>query len=221
MQSAAASIPIIRYKPIINKASFVVNMSINAMTLNKRMPVPPMIFAVPISFPKTVLFSSATSALLNHTSGAIILFTPNTTIIAPKTAKRRKANEGKIASLTNYLNGYLTACYPNEEDRRKWKFKTPRVVLGYRKSTSVEVPNLEELDKEYLKIKTETSVDKVAIKDAIKSGKEHRKKYYGSKAIDGSCRNHGGCPWCEENRKYKNIKRLEKALDKLKEVRYN
>lgn len=92
-------------------------------------------------------------------------------------ARRRKANEGKIASLTNYLNGYLVACYPNEEDRRKWKFKTPRVVLGYRKSTSVEVPNLEELDKEYLKIKTETSADKVAIKDAIKSGKEVKGAY--------------------------------------------
>lgn len=92
-------------------------------------------------------------------------------------ARRRKANEGKIASLTNYLNGYLAACYPNEDDRRKWKFKTPRVVLGYRKSTSVEVPNLDELDKEYLKIKTETSADKVAIKDAIKSGKEVKGAY--------------------------------------------
>ena len=92
-------------------------------------------------------------------------------------ARRRKTNERKIASLTNYLNGYLLACYPNDEDRRKWKFKTPRVVLGYRKSTSVEVPNLEELDKEYLKIKTETSADKVAIKDAIKSGKEVKGAY--------------------------------------------
>lgn len=92
-------------------------------------------------------------------------------------ARRRKANERKIAGLTNYLNGYLAACYPNEDDRRKWKFKTPRVVLGYRKSTSVEVPNLEELDKEYLKIKTETSADKVAIKDAIKSGKEVKGAY--------------------------------------------
>ena len=92
-------------------------------------------------------------------------------------ARRRKTNERKIASLTNYLNGYLSACYPNEDDRRKWKFKTPRVVLGYRKSTSVEIPNLEELDKEYLKIKTETSADKIAIKDAIKSGKEVKGAY--------------------------------------------
>lgn len=38
---------------------------------------------------------------------------------------------------------------------------------------------------------------------AIAHGKEHRKPYRGSKAIDRTCRNHGGCPWCEENRKHK------------------
>ena len=61
----------------------------------------------------------------------------------------------------------------------------------------------------------------MALDKAIKAGKEWRKPYKGGKAIDKTCRNHGGCPWCEEKRKYKNIKRLEKALDKLKEVRYN
>ena len=38
---------------------------------------------------------------------------------------------------------------------------------------------------------------------AIEHGKEHRKPYRGSKAIDYFCRNHGGCSWCEENRKHK------------------
>lgn len=85
---------------------------------------------------------------------------------------RRKSAENKIESLKRYLNGYLEATMPNDDDRAKWKFKTPKVVLGYRKSQTVEVPNLELLDKEYLKIKTETSADKTAIKDAIKSGKE-------------------------------------------------
>jgi len=61
----------------------------------------------------------------------------------------------------------------------------------------------------------------MALDKAIKAGKEWQKPYKGGKAIDPTCRNHGGCLWCEENRKYKNIKRLEKALDKLKEVRYN
>lgn len=40
----------------------------------------------------------------------------------------------------------------------------------------------------------------MALDKAIKSGKEHRKPYSGSKAIDRSCRNHGGCPWCEGSR---------------------
>ena len=61
----------------------------------------------------------------------------------------------------------------------------------------------------------------MALDKAIQHGKEHRKPYTGGKAIDKTCRNHGGCLWCEENRKYKNIKRLKKALDKLKEMGYN
>ena len=29
-----------------------------------------------------------------------------------------------------------------------------------------------------------------------------RRAYTGSKRFDASCRNHGGCPWCERNRLY-------------------
>ncbi len=43
----------------------------------------------------------------------------------------------------------------------------------------------------------------MALDKAIKSGKEHRKPYRGSKRIDYSCRNHGSCPYCEQNRKHK------------------
>ena len=43
----------------------------------------------------------------------------------------------------------------------------------------------------------------MSLDKAIEHGKEHRKPYRGSKAIDPSCRNHGGCPWCEENRKFR------------------
>ena len=43
----------------------------------------------------------------------------------------------------------------------------------------------------------------MSLDKAIKYGKEKRKAYSGSKAIDRGCRNHGGCPWCEENRRYK------------------
>ena len=48
---------------------------------------------------------------------------------------------------------------------------------------------------------------------AIISGKEHRKPFRGSKAIDCSCRNHGGCLYCEENRLY-NRKKLEEKFEK-------
>lgn len=43
----------------------------------------------------------------------------------------------------------------------------------------------------------------MSLDKAIKSGKEHRKPYYDSRDFDSSCRNHGGCPWCEGNRLHK------------------
>ena len=43
----------------------------------------------------------------------------------------------------------------------------------------------------------------MSLDKGIEHGKEHRRQYRGSKAIDPTCRNHGGCQWCEENRKHK------------------
>lgn len=43
----------------------------------------------------------------------------------------------------------------------------------------------------------------MSLDKAIAHGKEKRKPYYGPKAIDPSCRNHGSCLWCRENRKHK------------------
>ena len=57
----------------------------------------------------------------------------------------------------------------------------------------------------------------MSLNKAIASKKEHRKPYYGSKSISKSCRNHGSCPWCEENRKYKNCKREQAMLLQLKD----
>lgn len=53
---------------------------------------------------------------------------------------------------------------------------------------------------------------------AIASGKERRKPYRGAKAIDRSCRNHGGCAWCEGNRLHKY--RSELARMKREEKEY-
>lgn len=41
-------------------------------------------------------------------------------------------------------------------------------------------------------------------------GKERRKHYRGSKAVDSTCRNHGSCDWCRSNRTHSTRKRLEK-----------
>lgn len=43
----------------------------------------------------------------------------------------------------------------------------------------------------------------MSLDKAIEHGKEKRKEYRGSKATDRTCRNHGGCPWCVDNRLYK------------------
>lgn len=50
----------------------------------------------------------------------------------------------------------------------------------------------------------------MSLDKAIEHGKEKRKPYHKSKAIDKSCRNHGSCPYCEQNRLYK----FKKAEDK-------
>lgn len=43
----------------------------------------------------------------------------------------------------------------------------------------------------------------MALDKAIEHGKEKRSPYRRSKAFDRTCRNHGTCKWCEENRKFK------------------
>lgn len=45
---------------------------------------------------------------------------------------------------------------------------------------------------------------------AIKYGKEHRKIYYGSKSFDKTCRNHGTCNYCRNNRLIQYRKELER-----------
>ena len=57
----------------------------------------------------------------------------------------------------------------------------------------------------------------MGLEKAILSGKEHRKLYYDSRAVDSWCRNHGKCFICRENRTYKNQKRIEAATQKMNE----
>lgn len=53
---------------------------------------------------------------------------------------------------------------------------------------------------------------------SIEHNKEHRKKYYGAKAVDKSCRNHGNDEWSAENRQYKHKKRQASIDEQLEEI---
>ena len=46
---------------------------------------------------------------------------------------------------------------------------------------------------------------------AIRHKKEKRKEYRKAKAISKSCRNHGGCDYCKNNRLHKYKKAEEKS----------
>lgn len=48
----------------------------------------------------------------------------------------------------------------------------------------------------------------MSLNKAIEYKKEHRKPYRKAKAVSKSCRNHGACKWCEDNRTYKNRRRM-------------
>ncbi len=54
----------------------------------------------------------------------------------------------------------------------------------------------------------------MSLDKAIKHGKEHREPYRGAKAVDPTCRNHGGCPYCESNRLHK-IKKQEPIIEEV------
>lgn len=52
---------------------------------------------------------------------------------------------------------------------------------------------------------------------AIEHGKEKRARYYGSKAIDCSCRNHGSCEYCRSNRLHQFRNEIAKCKDAYRE----
>lgn len=58
----------------------------------------------------------------------------------------------------------------------------------------------------------------MSLDKSIQNGKEHRKPFRKAQAVDSACRCHGTCQYCKNNRLYKNLKKLQKALDKQKEI---
>lgn len=61
----------------------------------------------------------------------------------------------------------------------------------------------------------------MSLDKAVEHKKEKRKPYYGAKAIDPTCRNHGSCGICEGNRLYQATKAEKSMNDKLREYEDN
>lgn len=74
-------------------------------------------------------------------------------------AERQAAAEKKAESLKRWLTDALAGA----------KFKTTKVAVSFRKTQSVEIPDVYALDENYLKYSAPTA-DKAAIKAAIKAG---------------------------------------------------
>ena len=59
----------------------------------------------------------------------------------------------------------------------------------------------------------------MSLDKSIEHGKERRKPYYKSKAIDRTCRNHGTCLYCYSSRMHNTNKRLLSLSQKEREDR--
>lgn len=88
---------------------------------------------------------------------------------------RQKTKENKINSLKKYLDGYFRYSQSNYfEDKtgkvKFRKFESPRCVISYRKSDSVNITDINKIPKEYIKdrVITENDIDKTCIKDYLK-----------------------------------------------------
>ena len=57
----------------------------------------------------------------------------------------------------------------------------------------------------------------MSLDKAILYGKEQRKPYHKSKRFDKTCRNHGSCPYCKDNRLHNRNKTDEDSKLKIKE----
>ena len=80
-------------------------------------------------------------------------------------AKRRKRLENKAERLRGLLIRSMTE--NNETD-----FSTARIAAKIKTTETTEILDIDQIPEEYIKVKTEYSADKTAIKKAIKAGAE-------------------------------------------------
>lgn len=57
----------------------------------------------------------------------------------------------------------------------------------------------------------------MSLDKAILHGKEKRKPYYGTKAFDATCRNHGSDDWARNNRQFQQKKSELRARSRIKD----
>lgn len=57
----------------------------------------------------------------------------------------------------------------------------------------------------------------MGLEKSIQYGKEKRKRYYGSKAFDPTCRNHGSDEYARNNRLYNARKKIAKMNAQIKD----
>ncbi len=79
--------------------------------------------------------------------------------------RRRQVNANKVERLKRYIGCSLNS-------RGYDKYETAKNKLSFRKSESVVITNQALIDPIYLKMKTEISVDKTALKQDLKGGME-------------------------------------------------
>ena len=78
-------------------------------------------------------------------------------------SKRIDHNKASVERMKAALDSFMQATGKKKE-------KTPFFSVSYRRSQSVDVVDLAAIPAEYIKVKTETSPDKMAIKEALKNG---------------------------------------------------
>ena len=79
--------------------------------------------------------------------------------------QRRQIKEHRIDRLKQYVSYSL-------QNAGQKKFETPRLSLSFRKTTAVDIDDMDKLPEEYRRTKTEIRADKTAISKAIKNGVE-------------------------------------------------
>lgn len=82
-----------------------------------------------------------------------------------KLAKRRQVAESKAERLRKYVADSMEL-FGDE------KLETPKACLRFRRSSFVDVPDVDSLPREFVRVKTTETPDKAAIAKAIKAGQE-------------------------------------------------